>query len=165
MSVRINSQDIHVYRKAEVIRDEKVTRARCNVQGPVVLELNEHRKLRGWRIRKIESHSGLYRFGLARWFQVDVQYQIVAWVEAPGPARGFTVRSSAWLPKEEVAVGIEGVGLERKVHAFESLAGHLLAPAAGARTIDHQICMVHHARIGRAYFDCFYETPVSQDWR
>src|ERR1700733_400769 len=89
VSMWIDSEDVYVYRKFEMIFDDKGRVARGDIEGSVVLKLQKHGVRCGRFVGKIETDGGLHSLGFAGRFQVHVEDEIVAGVESPGHAAWF----------------------------------------------------------------------------
>ncbi len=122
--VRVDGKQVGIERQAKVVRYQEIAVARRNVERAIVLQL----RVFGLRLaREIKSDRRLYQLGLAGGPEVNVEDQVVARIEAPRHAGGLFPGRSAGLPEKEVAIGIEGIGCDRDIHAGEALAAKLLA--------------------------------------
>ena len=97
----------------------------------VVLKLDQHGQLgRGLR-SEVEADAGLNYFGLTGGLHVRVQNKVCAFVQAQCHAVGFDVGNGAGLPEQQMAVGIEDLGLDADLHSSEAGAGLGFALARG----------------------------------
>ena len=134
--MRIDRQHIDVERQPEIVSDYEIASARRNAERRVVLQLDQHRVLRLRHGREVQADRRLHQFWLAGWVHMDIQYQVVTWIEAPCHTVRLDCRDAARLPKEEVPVRIEGVASDGQVHAREALARSFFQPARRAVAID-----------------------------
>src|SRR5262249_14348527 len=81
-------------------------------------------------IGEIKPDLRLNRFRFARRLHMKIENQISPRTGRPGHPFRFDCRRGAWLPEEEVAVGIEAFGLNRHIHSAESDLWVLLVAAA-----------------------------------
>src|SRR5262249_54588441 len=81
--------------------------------------------------------------------EMDVQYQIILWIEAPRHPGRLLPWRSARFPKEEMAIGIEGLAFERQIHAREAFAPGCLTETRRAGPIDQQVRMMHGVCVAR----------------
>src|SRR5207247_2250716 len=99
MRVRIHREHIEIGRNLQLVGDREITLASRDIERAIVLQLEEHREFRSRLAAEIESDGRLYRLRLADGFQVNVQYQVVARVEAPRHPRRLTPWRAAGLPE------------------------------------------------------------------
>src|SRR5262249_32047977 len=149
MRVRIDGEHLNVDRQAQLIRDDEIARARWDVERAIVLELNEHGKLRRGFARKVQTDRRLHWLRLPDWLEMGVQYQIILWIEAPRHPGRLLPWRSARFPKEEMAIGIEGLAFERQIHAREAFAPGCLTETRRAGPIDQQVRMMHGVCVAR----------------
>ena len=146
----IDPEHVDVDGQVVVIGDDEVALSGRNVDGAVVLELEEHRELRGGLVREVEAHGGPDPLRLARRLQVHVENEVRALVQPPGHAGRLRYRGRPRLPEQEVAVGLEAVRLQLHVHAREADAGIArVAPARGAGGVDEHIGVVDDLLVSR----------------
>src|SRR6266446_533395 len=139
-----------------MIRDHEIAGAGWDVEGAVVLKLNQHRKATRRPVRKVEAHHRLDYLLLPRRLQMQVENQIRAGVEPPAHIvrRGFDERTG--LPKQEVGIWFERVrarlGRDR-IHARETW----LATLSVARRELVRLGYLH-SQIRRTHLPPFCET-------
>lgn len=81
--MRVNGKYFRVERQAEIVGNQEIRVAGRNVELAVVLKLDQHREPLLWFIREIQADGRLRMFRLARWPQVRIQHQVVAWIQPP----------------------------------------------------------------------------------
>jgi hypothetical protein len=119
VGVRVDGQHLGVDGQRELVGHDEVRRVGWNVDGPVVLELDQHGEPRGRRVREVEADGGTDHLRLARRLKVQVQDEVGPLVDRPGHVGGLGHGGRAGLPEEEVAVRLEGIRLQLHVHARE----------------------------------------------
>ena len=115
-----------------------------NVDGAVVLELQQHRVPGRWRMVEIQADHGPDHHRLARRLEVQVEDEVGIGIQPPRHAFGLAHRRRPRLPEEEVAVGLEAIGLQDDVHAAEP--GPRVArvlPPRGPRAVEEDVGVMH----------------------
>ncbi len=151
VGVGVDGEHVHVHGEGELVPHHEGALLRGNVEGPVVLELQEHGEAGGSLVGEVEADPRPHELGLARGPKVQVEHQVGAAVEAPGHPRRLLVGRAARLPEEEVAVRVEACGLGREVHAGETHPGiGGVQEARSARAIDQEVGVVRHLAVVEA---------------
>ena len=163
--VGIDRQQVHIERQPEIVADYEVAGPGRNAECAIVFKLNQYREFRLRLAGEVQSNRGLYQFRLAGRLQVNVQNQIVAWIETPCHAVGLNPRGASRLPEKEVAVGIERVAGDHQIHAGESFTRNFFRTPGGARAIHQQIGVMRGARMARANLNCLHVTGLAHGWR
>ena len=122
----INREQVHVGGNREFVVHRKVRRARRNVERRIILKLEEHRKLRGRFIGKVQAKTRLDRFGPSGRLEVGVEHEVVTRIQSERHTRRFRVRHGTWFPEKEVAVRIEGLRFNPQLHAGKAVSGIFL---------------------------------------
>ena len=140
VGVRVDAEHVHRHRQLELVGHHEIRGPGRDVEGPVVLELHEHREPGGLHVGEVETDLRPHGFGLARGLEVHVQDEVGPRVEAPRHVRRLLAGRAARLPEEEVAVRIEALGFDRDFHAGESrLRIEGVAPPRGLRPVDQHV--------------------------
>src|SRR5438876_7273391 len=107
MRMRIDGEDVHVYRQNQAIRYGEFPVAWWNVDGSIVLQLNEHGESGRRPRREVDSHLGLNCFRFPAWLQVKVEHEIGSRVQAPGHVIRLRAQDTGWLPEQEMRIGVK----------------------------------------------------------
>ena len=144
VGVRVDAKEMDGYGQGELVVDGKCVYARRDVEGCIMLKLEEHGVLGCGGRAEVEADAGSNAFWLTRGFQVHVEDEVVTGVEMP--------LSSPWLgdggrvrfPEEEVAVGVEGgSSVDVEFHAGDAgLPVGGVLPAKGAGAIEEDVCVM-----------------------
>ena len=86
---------------------------------------------------------------------MGVEDEIGVFVEAKSHAVGLDVGRGTRLPEEEMAVGIEDLGLDDELHAAEACAGFFFLAASGLAAIDQNVRVMNEALVAGANLDGF----------
>ena len=109
VGVGVDAEEVDGDGELEFIFDDEVGVAGRDVEGGVVLKLEEHGLGGGGVVGEVEADAGADGLGLAGGLEVEVEDEVVAGVEAPGHGGGLDEGGGVGLPEEEVAVGVEAV--------------------------------------------------------
>ncbi len=123
--VRVDGEDLGIDGQRVLVGHHEVGRTGRDVDGPVVLELEEHGEPRRRRLGEVEADDGADHFRLARRLEVQVEDEVGVLVDGPGHAFGLGDRGRAGLPEQEMA-------------------------ARGAGAIQQDVRVMHHALVARA---------------
>src|SRR6202034_348796 len=95
---------------------------------------------RGWLVGEIQTNLRGDGLRFAAGFEVHVEDEIVAGIEAPGHAGGFLDDRRVWFPEEKMAVGVEGIAsVEFQLHAWNSLLPVMMLASIRCGSIDEDI--------------------------
>jgi hypothetical protein len=151
VGVRVDAEHLHRHRQLDLVRYHEALGPRWDVEGAIMLELEQHGVARGRAVREVEAHLRLHRLGLPRGLEVHVEDEVGPRIEPPGHVRGLFVGQRPRLPEQEVAVGIEALGLHGQLHPREARLGvEGVAPARGLRPIDEDVGVVGDAPVVEA---------------
>src|SRR5438270_5677250 len=94
-------------------------------------------------IGEINADAGLNHLWLTGRLQVCVEHQVGSLVEAQGHAFGLDVWNGSGLPKQKMAVRIEGLRLDSDFHAAKAGAGLSFALTGCVSAVDQDVGVVH----------------------
>ncbi len=169
----VDREHVDVHGQDVLVGDDEVAGSRRDVEGAVVLELEQHRKEGGGLGGEVKTDRGPHELGLARGPEVHVEDQVGPRVEGPGHPRWLFVGQGARLPEEEVAVGVEAFRLGRDFHAPEADFGiGGVEPPHRAGAVEQEVRVmtdpgIVQADLDRAYvaglLDRRFEDQVAED--
>jgi hypothetical protein len=93
MCVGVDSQQIDVNGKCEIVGDEEIAVARRDIELVIIFHLNKHGMERRGFIREIEPKARLQCFRFAGRLKMRVQDEVVIFVQADGHPVRFDVGS------------------------------------------------------------------------
>ena len=113
----IDPQHVDRYRQLQSIFYNKISLPGRNVQGCIVLQLQEHGMLRRSVICEVKSNACANALLLPGRFQVHIQHEIIPRIQPPRHALRLHQRCGVGLPKKEVTIRIEALpGVNQDVH-------------------------------------------------
>jgi len=142
--LRVDGEELHVERQLEVVGDEEVLHPGWDVEGAVVLELQEHREARLGLVVEVQADQGPDLLGLARGLEVHVDHEIGSGLDRPCHALRFDERHRSGLPEQEMTFRVERCGLDSQIHPAETrLRIPCVERSRGARAIDQDVRVMH----------------------
>jgi len=116
----VDGEDIHA--DWEMVCHLKVAIAGRDIEGSIMLQLEEHRK-QCWGLgSEIEADRGLDAFRFSLGLQMQVENQIRAGVETPAHPLRFGLEHRTGFPKQEMGIRVEHIraALSGDVHTWKT---------------------------------------------